>query len=196
MFITPDQLFIESLKDLRKRLRGKGEYDLLRASAICRQLLLDGGQTLIHTVNRHRKIDILFTVSEESQNPRFLAMPFSWVSVSPFRKPKPSDYFPYVSGKKVQVPLQTFLGTKVLRVNAHIYTVSNIIKDAANYMGGVHKGSPNGAKERVLDGIERLTQGDHQTMKIALTAICQVVLKSLVPLEKQIISEVGRSEKT
>ena len=61
--MDPDQLFLKTLSDLERRTGSEAsEYDVLRSSALLRQLLLDGGP-LVHQVNRHRRLTLVFRVN-------------------------------------------------------------------------------------------------------------------------------------
>ena len=65
--MDPDQLFLKTLSDLERRTGSEAsEYDVLRSSALLRQLLLDGSP-LVHQVNRHRRLTLVFRVNVASR---------------------------------------------------------------------------------------------------------------------------------
>jgi hypothetical protein len=58
--VDHDRLFLETLRDLNYKVRGDASaYELLRASALMRQLLLDSSP-LVHKVNRRRQHRITY----------------------------------------------------------------------------------------------------------------------------------------
>ena len=58
-----DSLFVETLEDLHRSIYTMDEYAVLRASHLIRQLLLDGGNSLVNQVNRTRRLKIEYLIA-------------------------------------------------------------------------------------------------------------------------------------
>src|SRR6266446_3028967 len=68
MQIDPEKLFLRTMNDLRIRCNGDW-YDLIRAGALLRQLLLDGSENLYDAANKKYKITPVFDVAISDLEP-------------------------------------------------------------------------------------------------------------------------------
>ena len=76
-----DALFIHTLEDLHRSVFSLDEYDVLRASRLIRQLLLDGGDSLAETVNRVHRKKIQYVIAELPP-PTFPGLPIdNWCAI-------------------------------------------------------------------------------------------------------------------
>jgi len=122
-----EQLFLETLSDLRDHINTGSEYKLKRASGLLRQLLVDTA-TLLAQANRRHRLKIRFPVGTLSPiNPH----PGSFVM---------RGFGPSACGKLVQATLDQFLGCHCLAANGGVFSVRDIIKVTAEIRGGVHAG--------------------------------------------------------
>lgn len=66
-----DKLFAGVYEDLQTRVKGKNDYDLIKAGGLLRQLLLDNDR-LIDIVNKPRRIRLQFTILNHAKIDRLL----------------------------------------------------------------------------------------------------------------------------
>jgi hypothetical protein len=187
-----EELFIESLADLRDRISEPSRYDNLKASAILRQLLADVNP-LLHLVNREynhktrfitrqlQHIEPLKVIDGQVQS----GMIINIESIVPLEN-EPEENLE-------QLTIDLFLGKRCLIYCQYRYNVIDIIKINANMQGGVHAGAPRQDNEhaaielanlRILIGFNNGTEVDIITGLIH--PVAQIVIKALEPIENLI----------
>jgi hypothetical protein len=57
-------LFLKTCADLQVKLESQDAYELLRSSALIRQLFLDEGSSLVDQVNRSARVRLTFNIVE------------------------------------------------------------------------------------------------------------------------------------
>ncbi|MDA1330530.1 MAG: hypothetical protein DWG76_06775 [Chloroflexi bacterium] len=179
-----EELFIETIGDLKKRLESTNEYEILGISGLLRKLLIDNNP-LVHQVNRNykKKLDFEISVDQFFEN---LDKPGI---------PRPEMYFvqdgidPETSrpGKASKsVGLQALLATPVMLIKEKVYSVKDIVKFEANVMGGVHSGYPDSSQEQISVISAEISIGGFRASLRQLKAIGRIVVRALEPLILQI----------
>jgi hypothetical protein len=171
------------MDDLKIRQYGDW-YDLLRAGALLRQLLLDG-QNLYDLVNQEYDIKLEFEVARSNTVP--MKNGYSFHNVMP--NPGESNRI---------VDVDDFRRTPLVIFNENInYTVRDIIDYAANVNGGVHASqrARDDTQERVKKLYEIFTRTDYDFQSQALSQICSVVIRALSPLEVKIKGKISARDK-
>ena len=162
-----DRFFLETVRDLDRKLCEPETYALLRAAALLRQLLLDG---LIHDVNRVYRCKLLFDVYAPSEA----------VPVPPTLHIRSIDPAQHPNRQYQSLNIDQFLA---LVVATPLLSVRHIVKTCANAKGGVHLG---GAKEDfanvVLQMDQGITVGGQEPSLNLLAEIGNVTLQSIRPL--------------
>lgn len=184
--MTDEELYLRTIEDLENRLAKPDEYNVIRAAALLRHLLIDG-PPLLHTANRRLQLKLVWrefqVVSmhdigtwgvawDTGQNPHF-----------------PSNNF---------VKLDAFLASKCLFVGQHLYSVCDLIKVWANVRGGVHIGKPD-EKEKAVDSADATTLYVHSGEEefvlsvsgYGMAKIGGVVIEGLQPLTEALKAERG-----
>jgi hypothetical protein len=134
-----EELFLNILGELKERLKKGTAYDLIRASAILRQLMVDGSSSLHVAINRNYKEKVRFEVKK-------------WEPTTASKgKLQMQTVLPSNSCETEKINLDDFLKRKCLYYNEHTYTVKNIIQIVANIKGGVHSGTPKFPAEQALE---------------------------------------------
>jgi len=177
-----DLLFLNTLKDIERRIELEDPYDILGCSALLRKLLIDE-YPLVHQVNRERRLKLRFQIGLPLRFPPGLE-PTAW-SIQDGLDPATS-----VPGHATTtVDLDGFLAAKVLASEGKTYTVKDLVQFEANIMGGVHAGTPREQKEHVLDSLGRLFEmGGYRVSLRQLKAICRVALRGLAELRQDVDS--------
>jgi hypothetical protein len=184
--MNPIPLFIGTIEDLEARIKPGTEYDLVRASGLLRQLLLDE-KPLIHLVNRQTKQKLYFERKKwPDSNPE--------IGKLQLQSPEPDDQIP-----RIKVGLDPFLSTVVLLYHQHAYTIKDIIKTIGNIQGGVHKDEPKQNKDACLEGeqftsfkfgMENSTSMD--MAKLLIKPIAKVTLRAVYPIRSVLPAGNGR----
>lgn len=177
MLISHEQLFINTVQDLRSKIRVNKEYHIIRACGLCRHLLLDG-HPLLHQVNKKYKLPITFHIKDYTNTP---------IS-NDYKGSGGRTILPLGESKKVL--LDEFLQTKIHYYGKNEFTVREFILTAAHFYGGVHSGKPDTKQEF----LSRLNKFYHKETNISfwhMNAICKVVLKSMRPLEIHINKNIS-----
>ena len=165
------KLFLNTLSDLETRLGGTG-YDLLRASALLRQLLLDG-TPLVHLVNRRHRVRLEFTTLDTTVRPPIVPTTH-WQNLD-------TSQFPHAKTRTVKI--HGLLATYLLSYRGEEFTVRDVIKAGAELKGGVHSLNPRTDEERVLRDLDDvLNVGGLDASTAAMRGIIQVVLRGFRPL--------------
>ena len=177
----PDELFCKTIDDIQSVVENPTSYEILRSTALLRQLLLDGNR-LVDVVNRQRRLRLRFTIADgwehpvarmmRSMNPAFLAILDNF---------QPDAQFPNTNVR--DLTRDQLLSYDVMLINGRNYTVANIISHCANVVGGVHIGEPRTPEEHELTSIqETIEVGGFSVNLRQLLPVLRVVLDGLRPL--------------
>ena len=175
--IDTEQLFLETVSDLRSQIVTGTPYKLTRASGLLRQLLIDDS-TLLSQANRARHVKVRFpvrTLAPLNPHPSTLVM-------RGFGSPQ--------FGTLIQATLDQFLACHCFAVQGEVFSVQEVIKVTANVRGGIHAGGKVTAKESKLlsvinSGIECefATGGPVDPALFLIVEIINTTLIALQPLE-------------
>jgi hypothetical protein len=144
--MTSDELFLRTLQDLETLLAQPDEYALLRAAALLRQLLLDGGKSLVNKVNRNHDKKLAFVVTDNNAYVEMLlADGAMFYSTEDGLDPNTSPF-----GQARQLTRDQFLKWPVMIVHRHFVTVHDVIDQLAHIEGGVHAGKAKTEKQQAL----------------------------------------------
>lgn len=169
-----EQFLLDTVKDIEAKLSTDRTYDLIRATGLLRQLLIDANP-LVHLVNRERKLRMRFTVIPfDDQMPLFEDLAFYWHGLDPSFAPKVAT---------VELDIDAFLKMRVLKTDSITASVKDLIKTFANAKGGVHYGeADSAAQETILDWDGKLLAFGSPVSKMAIIGLCRVILTGLQPL--------------
>jgi hypothetical protein len=176
--IDTETLFLRTLTDIEQRLSATDPYEVLLIAGLIRKLLLDD-HPLVDQVNSRHRLKLAFEITDSRSD----LLP--GVSVPIFQSVQdgldPDTAPPFL--RRQVVNRDAFLKTTVVNVNAHDYTVREIVLFEANVIGAIHAGAPTSEKERALHEIEqRISIGGIGSSLRQLKSIARVVLKTLKPL--------------
>lgn len=177
-----DKLFVRTIDDLKQKLISEDAYEYLKASALLRSLILDGGNSLIHSVNRPeaRRLDIRFKFGTlDSQLRMFKQMNISVSELHILDGFSPKFQICMTSAK--EGGLDDLLKAVLIVSSGIEYSVKDTIKYLANIEGGVHRGV---AKTEIEKNLESMCSRVDQATVIERTVkgVSQVVVDGTVPL--------------
>ena len=165
-----DRLFLDTLDDLESRTgQDASEYDLLRAAALLRELLLDESP-LVAQVNCPPKLPLRFKLRVKAQDPEH---EFEiWLGINPTAA--------------VEVPVREIDLTELLRVPLVFLphsrvTVRQVITLAANVRGGIHRGKAKDPAHRAFEDFRLKVR--HGGMPLELLLVAEIAKVVLVGLE-------------
>lgn len=173
-------LFLETYKDIEKRVNEKNPYEILQISALVRKLFFDDFP-LVDQVNRSYKEKLVFEITK--------TQPYYPGSPAPtyFSAQDGLDPATARPGKQIlQVKRDEFFRTPILLVNGKECSIRETILFEANIMGGVHAGLARTDNEKALKQLDNLSVGGYRTSLRQLKAIARVILKALKPLKERI----------
>jgi len=178
-------LFLETMGDMTRKLESASRYDLVRLSALLRQLLCDN-PPLAQVVNRKYKLNLQFEVAikqikvvPEPQNLRT-----SWISL-----------YPNTSEEATSVDRDRFLKLVTVTHAGVDCTVGDIIDVVAHAFGGVHFGQLTSDGNQALSILENeVLIRDESIVLHSLLDICRVTVKGFIPLAEVIMSRLGEAE--
>jgi hypothetical protein len=174
------KLFLETLKDIEKRVASKDTYEVLLISALIRKLLLDDFP-LLDQINRKYKTKISFEIIPSQDA---LIQKSEYYIIADMLDPETAP----PSKKSQKVSRDQFLKTTVLSICGKRYSIKDIILFEANIMGGIHAGMPEKEKEQALQQVNSIYEIEaSRGSLLQLKAIARVVLKALEPLRIQIL---------
>ncbi|MCD6178704.1 MAG: hypothetical protein J7K39_02265 [Bacteroidales bacterium] len=181
-----EELFIESLKDLRAKIEDPQKYNNLKASGVLRLLLMDDNP-LLHQANRLHRIPINFVTRKTRTIKPFPGLLFS-EGIVPVENENLKDL--------ETLKLDHFLEKVCLIYHTNVYTVKDIIKINAHIKGGVHAGKPKDLIEKEALNLSAYgpsvgyKEGAPMDMVVSLIyPISKIVTKSLETLENKIIEK-------
>lgn len=167
-----DRLFLETLDDLERRIQlDSTEYDLLRAAALLRELIVDESR-LADQVNRPPRAPLRFRLRVKT--PASETGFEIWLGIDP--------------NTNLDVPIRELDLTELLRVPLVFLppsrvTVRQVITLAANVRGGVHRGRPRDPAHKAFEAFRlKLRHGDMPLELLLVVEIAKVVLAGLEPL--------------
>lgn len=157
------------------------EYQLLTAAGKVRTLLIDGGNSLIHEVNRQRRKRIVFEVRGETPHERAALelQPRFWSKMDGL-----SPRLAIIDGPIESLRLDAFLAHRVAVAQGHPVSVRDVVLQLANVEGGVHAGQPRTELESHLQesNARLFVGGDVGAVARIMLGIAEVVAHSLSPL--------------
>lgn len=176
-----EKLLIDTIDDLKARLDKGDQYNLIRASALIRQILIDGGN-LLSLVNKNYKLDIRFRTQKNKpkfQNKGIIdGIEYETVIGVTFLNPKHNDE-EYIDNIK----LDKFLEYPVIFFEGQHFTVLQITKQCAHIYGGVHAGKMKDDEEIKLDLANKtLSHGEVSCAVDAMKDIISITISALKPL--------------
>jgi hypothetical protein len=164
-----DELFLNTIADLKKKMKSKKQYDHIRACGLLRHLLVDS-PTLLSNANRGINLKILFKISKETLQPNWYLC-----------------YHKTHNDSTKEVGIHGFLSYKILSFAGDYYTVKDIIHSGSTFMGGVHSVFTKEAKVKkflLIDDKEICLR--QNVISDIIISIGGITLKALAPLEKVI----------
>lgn len=182
--MDPRHLFLETLVDLERQLASRKPYDLLRASALLRQLLLES-HPLVDQANRELRVKVRYAVIPYDPPPFPLNIHISPAVVT--------DDFPNGPSRELVVR-SAFLAAVLGQMNGEKITTQAVILHAAHVLGGVHIDRPENADAQVLVALNRAFSlgGTDPTLQL-IAAIGRGVLKALQPLRDAVTASLSAS---
>jgi hypothetical protein len=154
---------------------------VLRASALIRQLFLDGSSSLFDRVNRTYRTKLTFEIADFDL--KIPIQPTIWMS---FQELDPKGSPPHWTRKKLN--RDKFFSFVVASVENHEYSIRELIKFAANLMGGVHSGTAIDDKEKNLEKLKGLyVFSNLNSALLFVRAVGQNILEALTPLRQKIL---------
>lgn len=185
-------LFIRTIDDLHRSINSNDEYEVLRASALIRQLFLDGDNSLVDRVNRQYRVKLEFEVVEHTP-PNVPGLNFNiWAVIDGIDPRAVPLHFPRVKKKR-----DSFFGMIVAIVDGHEYSIRELVQFVANVMGGVHSGALHGKKETSLEQLKELRFFSRISMALLfIKAIGRIILESLKPLQYEVLGINRFEDKT
>ena len=176
MLLTHEELFLETVADLRNKINVGKKYELIRACGLCRHLIIDP-VPLVHIVNRTLKIPLIFHVADFSNHSASkIRMQVGWTTIDPSSSIVPTK----------EVALDPFLSIKLLNYHNLDFTVKEIIRAASHFYGGIHSLKPE-KKQAYLVDLDKAAHSDEKLSLMAIRATCKVVAKAMEPIEAAIL---------
>lgn len=183
MALELNQIFIETLNDLEDKIKNSpNEYKVLRASALLRQLIGEGGSSLVNQVNKKEEIKLKFRIAGKSDKefpmPEFLKIKgILWRFIYPGKNVATHDLS---QADFLQYPILVYYGEE--------FSVINAIRTTAHILGGVHLPTTekldklNDRERRFVEVTKSLNINGVDSMSHCIHGISFVVLDALAPL--------------
>src|SRR6266511_3684616 len=193
--MNDEVLFVRTIEDLHRSINSNDEYEVLRASALIRQLFLDGSNSIVDRINRKYRHKLEFEVIEHTP-PNIPGLNFNiWAVIDGIDPRVTPLHFPRVKKKR-----DSFFGMTVAIIDGHEYSIRELVQFVANVMGGVHSGSSHDEKEANLDRLKELYVFSNVSMALLfIKSVGRIILESLKSLQYEILgiskfeSKVGLS---
>ncbi|RZN80967.1 MAG: hypothetical protein EVB11_11050 [Winogradskyella sp.] len=181
-----EELFLERVNELKERLDSQKEYDILCASNLVFQLILDKNKELANIVNTN-DIQIEYSIAESEMYNNMVKMgmtPDTLHTLDGIYPPKA------MTRHKVKtVTLDEFMNTVVIRQHGTDYTVNQVIETVTKVLGARHAGDAWKDYESILAKETAKIGGTHITTRQIL-GIGYVVYDALLPLYEDVKSRV------
>lgn len=180
-----EKLFVNTIIELEERFNKKTEYDLLKASGLIRQLIVDANP-LVAQVNKKYKLKIKYKVVKRFKldfaNIDSNGTEWSNLSSMVFISPSKSSNFVELLNK------HEFFKYQLLSHHDTPFTVLDVIKICANKYGGVHSEDIRKGKNLELDRMSSLiTFNGSKSVFHVVYGIIEVCLNAFKPLKNAII---------
>jgi hypothetical protein len=186
--MTTEQLFIETLGDLERRVHpAPSEYEVLGAAALLRKLLLDD-QPLVDHVNRGPRLRIRYTITDTTPIWQLAGGPRpSYWSIQDGLDPETAMR----PAQTVDVARDQLLSKVVMISGEREVTVRDVILFCAHVCGAVHRGAPRSELQREMNrAAETFAVGGYASGIRDLQAIGRIVLGGLRPLHDAVRSNL------
>lgn len=176
---SPEEwLFLMTLIDISQKLTTSSRYELIRMSALLRQLLCDDAP-LIYVVNRKYGLKVAFEVAIKKKEiiPDADIVQTLWVTL-----------YPAAAEEVQQVNLERFLKLETITHRKVACNVADIIDVVAHVFGGVHYGqvrSEPGGALAVLGN--EVFLGNESMVLHLIFDIARVTLRAAMPLAQAIV---------
>jgi hypothetical protein len=175
-------LFLRTLDDLHRSINSSDPYDVLRASALIRQLFLDGGNSLVDIINRHYRYRLQFEVVEQVPPQLAGLTPHIWCAIDGIDPRRVPTHLP-----RVEKSRDGFFSTTVATVDNHEYSIRELVQFVSHIMGGVHSGSVRTEKEQKLSQLQSLYVFSHLPVALMfIRSIGRLILETLKPLAYEV----------
>jgi len=182
--MNPEQLFCRTIDDIKDVIDAPDDYEILRSSALLRQLLVDSNR-LTDVVNRKARKKIVFGVIDNwktEYTQLILPLQPSFYAVFDGLNPEmmPAGVSPtYLSRDQ-------FFSHKVVFTNNEFFSIRDIIDHCSNVLGGVHLGEPRSESQETLSGLHSIKVGGATVSIRQLLPILQVSYRALLPLRESL----------
>ena len=216
--VTDDELFCATLEDLEERVVRARDYDLLRVSALIRQLLLDGVPLVQRVAPRRRSLTFRvrdlepppdlgargFWFAGENLDPEFTmaggmamgdvveikrAMSPAEVQALAERWKATGTVGPG-SGQVHPLRLERFLKLVVVAARERRFSVRDVIRYLAHKAGGVHSEAPSDPTDQALaDLASDLRLAENSSVARAVVGIARVAIAGLAPLRDEVLAD-------
>lgn len=173
--MTPtEQLFIQKYNELVYYTYANTEYNVIRSSAILRQLYFEG-QPLTIRINRNYHLSFIYKID--------VALMRVYSNDIQLCFTLPDDVKNIVVAKNRYKILNDnqFKSYTILKSNDKTFSIKDVVKFVANNIGGIHLDSDETIRKEPISCIDR------QFIYITLNAISRIVIEALRPLKDSII---------
>jgi hypothetical protein len=180
--MNPEQLFCRTIDDIKGVIDNPDDYEILRSSALLRQLLIDGNR-LTDVVNKKVRKKIVFEVidSWESEYTQLiLSHKPSFYAVLDGLNPSTIS----AGVNPVYLSRDKFFSHKVIFTDNKFISIRDIIDHCSNVLGGVHLGEPRSESQEALSGLHAIKIGGATVSIRQLLPILQITYQALLPLRE------------
>lgn len=180
----PIYLFCRTVEDINRAIETPDSYEVLRASALLRQLLIDGNR-LVDIVNREARKKIQFEIADSWNTPytkMVLEHGASFLAVLDGLSPERM----ILKAPLKRLNRDQFLSHRVVFTQGAFVTVRDIIDHCSNVIGGVHIGAPRTESQKQLSDLQGIEVGGASISIRQLLPILLVVRKALEPLSEDV----------
>lgn len=177
---TQEKVLLNIISDLSERFDRHTEYDLLKASGLIRQLVIDKNPVL-EQVNKSYKFKIVYRVQKRIKMPAESVQEDGtvWKALygMTFISPKDDD------SNFELLKKDEFFKYELLFYSGESFTVLDIIKICANKYGGIHYDEDKDLKESLIDITHRsFTFNDSSSVLHSMYSIIEICVEAWKPL--------------
>jgi hypothetical protein len=180
-----EQLYLKTIDELKNRINSQDPFDILSASANIRELFLKN-HPLVDLASEQYKSNFTFDVCLPVPDPPGLHKPAEF-SIQEELDPDMSK-----PGRPTsQLARDQFLDIVLININGRKNIIRDVVLSCVTIMGGIHSGSAQREKEKVLKAVNDQTPiGGYASSLRQLQAIGRVILKALTPLTLHIQNKI------
>lgn len=184
---SKENFFLNTIDELKERLSKLTEYDILKASGLLRQLLIDG-YSLVDQINKIYRVKIQYCVQKSFEFPELNSLPDG-------SEPKVlygmNFILPIEGSSNIELlNLSDFLKYEVLQYQSENFTVLDVIKICANKYGGIHVEDVKKSREKSLDVLHNyFSLNKSSSILHSMYNISIICVNSLQPLAEAIKSK-------